>query len=285
MTKTKLDFIQLAKELTRSESIDVILAAAKKLENYIDHEDYGDDGGYCLPDTPVEFMEQAKIWSMAGVVPLVLHEYQKAWVEWLSEPMPTPTPYIMLAARQMGLSTVLPLYALWTAASTPWTRCVIVAPRFAMSLDVRDKLALAIDAMGMPVRTVNKTKIVLENDSEIDFVTYADISKAGFKDVNVALMMDAAFYPYSHADDLMRWTKRQVHNGARVIVGSCPSYARGFLHDLVKFNAYPFMTTPWNAHPERDEKWADNYRKILSAKQFAMEMDCQFIDEEEPKSG
>lgn len=278
-TKAKLDFIQLAKELTRSDSIDVILAAAKKLENYIENDEYGDEGDYCLPENAIGFIEQAKIWSIAGIIPLTLHEYQKAWVEYLSEPTSTPAPHILISARQMGLSTVVPLYALWTATRKPWTRCVIVTPRFAMTMDVRDKLALAIEAMGLPVRSLHKTKIVLENDSEIDLVSYSDIIKAGFRDVNLAVFMDAAYYSFSHTDDLMRWTRRQIHNGAQVIVASSSSRTGGVLHSLIADHAYPFMSTPWSVHPDRDEKWADNYRKALGPINFAMEMECQFVDD------
>lgn len=282
ITKTKLDFLQLAKKLTRSENIDVILEAAKKLENYIDL-DNGEEDGYCLPENAIDFIEQSKVWSPAGHIPLKLYDYQKAWVEWLSEPIHPRAPHILIAARQMGLTTVLPLYSMWVAVNKPWSRVVIVVPRFAMAGDIRDGLAHAIHSMDLPIKSQNKGKIVFENGSEIDLVSSSDIASRGFKNVNVAVLMDAAHYSYAHANEIMNWTQRQIHLGAQVIIGSSSSYTEGFLHKMVNDHDYPVVSTPWHAHPERDEEWAGKYRDILSEGRFAIEMECKFINPVDPK--
>lgn len=271
--KSKLDYIQLAKELTRSDDIKVILDAAKEIEGYV-----ADDEGYYLPDTAIEFMEQTQIWSIKGKVPLCLHEYQKGWVDWLEDDLPAPSkPFILVSARQMGSSTIMPLYGLWMAVSKPWSRVLVVGPRFASACDHRDRVVLAIESAGIPVTTINKTKITLENNSEIEFVAYSEIARPGYRDVNVVVMMDAAFYPFSRASDIMQWTQRQLHHGAKVIVASSAGLAQGFLYSLVNEYNYPFISTPWSDHPDREEEWIANQRMYLSAEQFASEHECQFI--------
>ena len=272
--KSKLDYIQLAKDLTRSDDIKVILAAAKEIEGYVAEDDYG----YSLPDTAVEFMEQTQIWTIAGRVPLRLFEYQKGWIDWLEDDLAAPTkPFILISARQMGASTVMPLYGLWEAIRKPWSRVLVVASRFSSAMDHRERVTLAIESAGIPVTSTNRTKIVLENHSEIEFVAYSDIARPGYRDVNVVIMMDAAFYPHARADDLMHWTQRQINVGAKVIVASNVGYGRGLLFDLVEKMNYPFISTPWSDHPDRSEEWIVKQRQMLSPEHFAAEMECQFI--------
>ena len=278
--KSKLDYIQLAKDLTRSDDIKVILAAAKEIEGYV-----ADDDGYVLPDTAIEFMEQAEIWTIAGRVPLRLHEYQKGWVDWLEDDLPVPTkPFILISARQMGSSTVMPLYGLWEAMSKPWSRVLVVAPRFATASEHRERVALAIESAGIPYTTMNKAKIVLDNQSEIEFVGYADIAKPGYRDVNVAILMDAAYYPHGRASDILMWTQRQLNHGAKVIVASSAGLAKGVLHSLVNEMNYPFISTPWHDHPDRPAEWIEQQRMYLSPAQFASEMECQFIQLDDDQS-
>lgn len=277
---SKLDYIQLAKELTRSDDIKVILAAAKEIEGYV-----ADDDGYCLPETAIEFIEQAEIWTISGKMPLRLHEYQKGWVDWLEDDLAAPTkPFILISARQMGSSTVMPLYGLWEAMRKPWSRVLVIAPRFATAVEHRDRVTLAIESAGIPVTTMNKTKIALENHSEIEFVTYAEVAKPGYRDVNLAIMMDAAYYPHGRSSEIMMWTQRQLNLGAKIIVASSAGVAKGFLHSLVNDLNYPFISTPWHDHPERTEEWITNYRLQLSPAQFASEFECQFIRYEDDQN-
>ncbi len=281
--KSKLDYIQLAKELTRSDDIKVILAAAKEIEGYV----ADDDDGYALPDTAIEFMEQAEIWTIGGKRPLRLYEYQKGWVDWLEDDLQAPTkPFILISARQMGSSTVMPLYGLWEAMRKPWSRVLVIAPRFALATEHRERVVLAIESAGIPVTAINKTKITLENHSEIEFVTYSEIAKPGYRDVNVAIFMDAAYYPHGRASDIMMWTQRQLNLGAKIIVASSAGVAKGFLHSLVNELNYPFISTPWHDHPDRSPEWIEQQRMYLSPAQFASEMECQFIrwEEDENKS-
>ena len=282
--KSKLDYIQLAKNLTKSDDITVIISAAKEIEAFmaIDFE----DDGFALPECPIEFMEQTRIWSVAGQVPLVLYDYQKAWVEWLSDDLSTPkTPYILITARQMGGSTIIPLYGLWEALRNPWSKVILVASRFANAKEHLDRLGLAIDSAGIPIKQITRSKIVLENNSEIEFVSYNDVSQPGYRDVNIVMFMDAAYYPHSRAHDLMNWTQRQISKGAKVLVVSSAGIAKGFLYDLIddKMN-YPFISSPWHHHPERNQEWFDHHKLHLSAAQLAAEMDCQFISLDDDQS-
>ena len=279
-TNPKLEFIQLAKELTCSDDIEVILAAACKLEGYLG-EDAEDDAEYSLPETPIPFMEQCNIWTVAhGLVPLRLYDFQKGWVDWLhDDPVSsTPQPEILISARQMGTSTIMPLYGTYLAVQKPWTKVMVVSPRHYAAIETRDRVQAAIEGMGLPVDKIAKTKITFQNGSEITFGGPNDLGRGTSPEAfNVLIMLDAAFYPYSMDHDLMSYTMRALHGGTRVIVASSPRFGKGFLFDLIDKHQFPYMTTTYRAHVDRDPKWAEDMKKSISPSNWMSEMECQFI--------
>lgn len=273
-TQPKLEFIQLAKELTRSTNIDDIIDAARKLEGYLDEED---DGGFDLPDTASEFLEQCMIWTTKGQTMLKLHEYQKSWLDWLDDNQNASTsrdPEIMIAARQMGVSTVFPLYGLFYGVANPWSRVMIVTPRTASSIEHCDRVRIAIDGMGIGVKSSNRFQIVLENGSEITFANQHDVDR--YRGQNIVILLDASFYPYSQDDNMKRFVYRQLADGGRVVIATASRYRGGFVHDYIRDNV-PYIATTWDEHPDREAGWSDTIRKQLSEDQWRMEMECSFI--------
>ena len=284
----RLEFIRLAKELTCSDDIQVILKAARELEGYLGDEDI-DDAHFTLPDNPISFLETCRIWSPKGLTKLCPFEFQKGWVDWLegNADFVNQQPEIMLTARQMGTSTILPLYMLYVAARDPWTRIMIVTSKFSMARDLWDRVALAIDGMDMPVSKMNKTKITLENGSEITFASQNDLRQgAASTDYNFTLMMDAACYPYSRDYELKEWTMRAVSGGSRVIIASSARFTKGFLFDLIDTHNVPCVTTHFDQNPNFDQAWVDRTKEMMSEATWLSEYECHFIsfDDEEPKS-
>jgi hypothetical protein len=142
----------------------------------------------------------------------------------------------------------------------------------------------------------NKGNIDLENKSRI--VARATTEKTG-RGMSISLLYldEFAFVRPTIAKEFWTSISPTLATGGKCIITSTPNsdedqFAQIWKDANKKVDAFgnptklgkngfsPYLVT-WNAHPERDQTWADEERGKIGDERFRREMNCEFIIDEE----
>jgi hypothetical protein len=186
---------------------------------------------------------------------------------------------IILKGRQLGLSTLVAAYALWKMIFNNDFKVLVIAT----TQDVAKELVAKVQYMydNLPVwmkstvkeNTFNKLELTFKNGSSIKAVSSSEKS-ARSPSISLLIIDEAA-------------SQATLATGGDCIILSTPNGVGNKFHqmwvDAMEGNqgldSEPFnpIKIPWNVHPERDQKWADEQLAKLGKRNFAQEHDCDFI--------
>jgi len=196
---------------------------------------------------------------------------------------------IVLKGRQMGLTELIVLFALWLAMFTPYQNIQLISlkDRVAKRLIRRIKFVYRNLPEVLKVPIINGRRGDLGTDSEMIFSNGSTIvsvpttqDAVRSEPVSLLVMDEAAIMKYAE----LIWASAlpSVSTGGRTIINSTPFGAAGFFHNtyqeaLLNANGFKALKVPWYLHPERDINWYTVMRNALGAKRTAQEIDGDFL--------
>lgn len=234
----------------------------------------------CLLD-PMYFMKKyVKIQSQTkGIISFELFEFQeKTLQEFIDYDR-----NIVLKSRQMGISTLVSAYALWTMIFNPGKNVLILSTKQDTSKEIISKVKLANNNLPnwLKIQTVedNRLSIKFKNESRILAASSAADSSRGFS-AYLLIMDECAFI--DNAEEVWTSAQQTMANGGRAILLSTPNGVGNFFHKIwidaeAKKNKFNTIRLKWNLHPERNQEWRDRQTNELGPKRAAQECDTEFL--------
>jgi hypothetical protein len=191
-----------------------------------------------------------------------------------------------MLARQMGKTQTVGAYILWYVLFQDNKTCAILANKFAAAREVlsriKDMYELLPSWMQQGIRAWNKGDIELENGAKV-FCSGTSSSGIRGRSVNMLYMDEYAIVPNTVADEFFTSTYPTISSGTttKVAITSTPL---GYNHfwklwngAINKTNEFTSFYAPWNSHPRRDKKWADEQKVNLGELRYAQEVECSFL--------
>lgn len=191
---------------------------------------------------------------------------------------------IVLKSRQLGLSTVSAMYAVWMALYHRDKNILIIATKQAVAMNIVKKVKTAI--AGLPswlilpqIKSSTKTWVEFSNGSSIKSIATSE--DAGRSEALSLLIIDEAAW-IRNFKELWTGLYPTLSTGGRAIVLSTPNGMGGQYYDLYdgaekKKNIFNPIKLLWDVHPERDQEWFDNETANMTQKQIAQELLCDFV--------
>ena len=190
---------------------------------------------------------------------------------------------VIIKSRQLGLSTVSAIYAVWLAIFYRDKNILIIATKLAVAQNFIRKVKIALDALPswlmMPSITERtKTHIAFSNGSQVKAIPTSD--DAGRSEALSLLIVDEAAF-IRNFDELWLGLYSTLSTGGRAIIISTPNGIGGMYHTIceeakAEKNNFKYIELPWDVHPERDADWFENESRNMSRKQIAQELMCDF---------
>lgn len=237
----------------------------------------------CSKD-PLAFLGKVKIQHpLRGAIPFETYAFQNDFVRFIHEERFSHTVH----ARQMGISTCLAAFILWSAMYEG-DGCVslIVSRSMSGSLDIMDRIRYMYetlpDHLKIKVTTYNKRQIIFENHNEISAVACSN--KVGRGRAIKHLYIDQMAW-FSHSLGREFWTAIQpilTTSHGRCVLTSSGGDTDGIFFDIMRTiprNGFAGMTIPYYKHPERDEDWARPFRQQMGEARFRQDFMCEFVSQ------
>ncbi len=237
----------------------------------------------CASD-PAYFIETyCKIVSLdLGLIPFSLYDYQKNFIDVIQNNRKV----ISMQPRQMGKSQVVAGYILWYTLFQSNKTVAILANKAAAAREILFRYQLMYENLPLflqqGIKTWNKGDIELENGS---IVFTAATSKSGVRgrSVNLLYVDETAIIPNNIAEEFFTAVYPVVSAGSttKIILTSTPlgyNHFWKFWNDAEQgTNGFVPLRVHYSEHPDRDEKWAEDQRKLLGELKFNQEVLCSFI--------
>jgi len=194
-------------------------------------------------------------------------------------------------------TTVAAGYLLWYAMFVKDSHILVAAHKYDGALEIMDRIRFAYE--GLPdhiragVREYNKKSLRFDNGSIIESQTTTANTGRG-KSLSLIYLDEFAFVEPKIAREFWTSISPTLSTGGKAIITSTPNtdedmFAHIWFEAQKNTDEYgnvirnigrngfkPFCAT-WEAHPERDEKWADQERSKIGEERFEREHNCKFI--------
>lgn len=185
---------------------------------------------------------------------------------------------IVLKSRQMGISTLVAAYSLWTMLFSEGKNILVLSIKQDTAKEVVTKVKLAYNHLPawlkLPATENSALMLKLSNQSKIMAASSASDAARSFS-ASILILDEAAFI--DNAEEV--WTAAQqtlatVRGNA--IILSTPNGVGNFFHKLwtdaeLGKNEFNRIKLPWHLHPERNQTWRENQTKELGPKKAAQE--------------
>ena len=237
----------------------------------------------CASD-PIYFIETyCKIVTLDyGLQPFKLYECQKNKVKVIHENRKV----ILMEGRQQGKTTTSAAYILWYTLFQESKTVAILANKATAAREVLYRYQIMYENLPVwlqqGVTTWNKGDIALENGS-IVFTAATSASGIRGKSVNLLYVDEAAIIPNNIAEQFFTSVYPTISAGetTKILLSSTPL---GYNH-FWKFwneaeqnlNGFVNLFIPYWEIPGRDEKWAEEQRRLLGELKFNQEVLCKFL--------
>ena len=190
---------------------------------------------------------------------------------------------IVLKSRQLGLSTVTAMYAIWLAIFHKDKNILIIATKQAVAQNIVKKVKTAIKSLPpwliLPeIKSSTKQHVEFTNGSSIKAIPTSE--DAGRSEALSLLIIDEAAF-IRNFGELWKGLYSTLSTGGRAIILSTPNGASGMYYELYtkaerRENNFHPIKLMWDVHPERDQVWFDHETKNMTVKQIAQELMCDF---------
>lgn len=237
----------------------------------------------CSQD-PIYFIETyIKIITLDnGLLLFKLYDYQKRFITALHENRMV----ISMQARQMGKTQSVAAYLCWYLLFNDAKTVAILANKAAAAREIMSRLQLMVEHLPkflqQGVIEWNKGSIEFENNSKA-FTAATSSSGIRGKSCNLVYVDEVAIVPNTVADEFFTATYPTISSGqtSKIILTSTPLGLNHFWKFWVeaenKINGFVPIKVDYWEHPNRDEKWAQEQRKILGELKYKQEVLCDFL--------
>ncbi len=281
-TPNPLDYVEMAKTLTESKDIDVILDTARKLASYAS-EFTTPSGVEWVPPTFGDFIKYVSTsHPIRGVVQYTPYPFQRDFavdLHWKD--------YIVhCCSRMIGTTLTLSAFALWFALSSRKQNVIFVNARQASGFEVFDRMKIIADHLpftfcaGSAKRTAYE--MVFTNGSKISFKTYSNLTPEHTDSADLLILNDAALCSHSFSARIKECIKTSRENGCKVIVSSTPSQPNNNRPEGLFWDLWNAATPnervhhPWHVIADRSAEWASHYKKAIGKDAFEAEYEAKF---------
>ncbi len=236
-------------------------------------------------DDPIYFIKTfCKIVSLDSemLVPFELFGYQEKFINLIQD----NRRIISMQPRQMGKSQVVAAYILWYTLFNNNKTVAILGNKSDAAMEILGRYQLMYENvpiwMQQGIKTWNKGDVELENGSS---VFTAATSSAGIrgKSVNILYVDEVAIIPNNVAESFFTSVYPVVSAGetTKIILTSTPlgyNHFWKFWNDAEQgSNGFVSLRVQYWEHPKRDEKWAEEQKRILGEIKFNQEVLCAFL--------
>ncbi len=237
----------------------------------------------CAKD-PIYFIESyCKIVTLDhGLQPFKLYECQKNKVNIIHNNRKV----ILMEGRQQGKTTTSAAYILWYTLFQESKTVAILANKATAAREVLYRYQLMYENLPIwlqqGVSTWNKGDIALENGS---LVFTSATSRQGIrgKSVNLLYVDETAIIPNNLAEEFFTAVYPTISAGetTKILLSSTPlgyNHFWKFWNDAQNDrNGFVPLFIPYKEIPGRDEKWAEEQRRLLGELRFNQEVLCNFL--------
>lgn len=236
----------------------------------------------CMDD-PIYFIEHyVKVQHPTqGTVPMILYDYQKRMIDSIHNNKDT----IVLAARQLGKTTVVAAYILWFTCFRPDKLCVIASKAMNHAVEIMSRIKFAYEELPLWVKPgckyYSRTSIEFDNGSKIK--SEATSEKTGRGGSPSLLFIDEiAFLNRRIQEEMWASIAPSLSTGGKFILTSTPNgdsdlYAtlwRGANSGTNNFNP---VQAHWYEHPDRGEAYYKEMLGKLGDLKTRQEILCEFL--------
>ena len=196
---------------------------------------------------------------------------------------------IINKSRQLGISTLVAGYSLWTMLFHKDKTVLCIATKQETAKGMVEKVQFMYNNLPgwlkgnqKPISD-NKLSLKLANNSQI--VATSAASDAGRSYAVSLLVVDEAAF-IEGIDKIYTSIKPTIATGGGIIALSSPNGVGNWFHKMyteaeIGKNDFKAIKLPWNLHPDRvapiDEEWEQRERSNMSPREFAQEYDCDFL--------
>lgn len=207
---------------------------------------------------------------------------------------------VNMVSRQMGKTAVAAGYLLWYAMFNDDAQILVTSYKYDSAQDIMDRVRYAYESVPDHIRagvtTYNKRSIAFDNGSKIIATTTTENTGRGMS-LSLIYLDEFAFVDANIAKEFWTSLAPTLSTGGKCIITSTPNTDEDQFADIwfganklvdangneteVGVNGFkPYMAT-WEAHPDRNQAWADEQLASLGEDRFLREHKCQFITFEE----
>ena len=200
---------------------------------------------------------------------------------------------INMVSRQMGKTAVAAGYLLWYSMFNDDAQILVTSYKYDSAQDIMDRVRYAYESIPDHIRagvvTYNKRSIAFDNGSKITATTTTENTGRGMS-LSLVYLDDFAFVDAGIAKEFWTSLAPTLSTGGKCIITSTPNTDEDQFADIwFKANKLidnngnetdtgtngfkPYMAT-WEAHPDRNEKWADEQLASLGEDRFLREHKC-----------
>lgn len=193
---------------------------------------------------------------------------------------------ILMEGRQQGKTTTSAAYILWYTLFQPAKTVAILANKSTAAREVLNRYQTMYENLPpwlqQGVTTWNKGDIELENKSKV-FTAATTASGIRGKSVNLLYVDEAGIIPNTVAEAFFTSVYPTISAGetTKILLSSTPlgyNHFWKFWNDAEQGrNGFVPLFIPYWEIPGRDEKWADEQRRLLGDLKYNQEVLCKFL--------
>jgi hypothetical protein len=234
--------------------------------------------------SPIYFIENyVKVITLdEGFVQIQLYPFQKEAINDINNNRLV----LVKAGRQIGKTTMVVGYILWYILFNEDQFVAILANKAPTAREILNRIKIAYEALPLwlqqGVKVWNKGDIELENKCRVMATSTASSAIRGYS-ISLLYLDEFAFVPTNIADEFFTSVYPTISSGkkSKVLISSTPNgmnhYYKMWTEAKEGRNGFVTIEADWRQIPGRDQKWAEEQRRVLGEEKYLQEVECQFI--------
>jgi terminase large subunit-like protein len=217
-------------------------------------------------------------WLMAptlGVVPFQLYDYQKEILQAIQD---HPIVFV-LTARQMGLSSLMAAYMLYESFKKPNQNILFIGLKNQVCRDHLHQINFMYDRLPEALRAqkINNSANSIEFSNGSRISAHPAVRSIHGLSLDLIVIDQFALVHDDVAKELWSSAKACMRTGGRVVVPTTPGRGQFFTQTWDDTKNIHKIELPYLRHPDRNIKWGEKHRPLMSDKDFMREYECQFV--------
>lgn len=237
----------------------------------------------CAED-PIYFIERyVKIITLdKGFVSINLYPFQRQAIRDINENRKV----ILKAGRQLGKTTMVVGYILWYILFNQDKFVAILANKAPTAREILSRIKIAYEALPLwiqqGVKVWNKGDIELENNCRVMATSTASSAIRGFS-ISLLYLDEFAFVPSNIAEEFFTSVYPTISSGtsSKILISSTPNgmnhFYKMWTEAVEGHNGFKHIEANWRQVPGRDQKWADEQRRVLGDQKYYQEVETEFM--------